>query len=283
MPAVAVAGVEGAVASVYSANNQSHAARDAAKAQTQAAGDANKLQLQMFNQARADNEPFRQNALAAQSEYMQLMGLGAPQQAPQAQGVQANTQGLFTQGTFANNPFDRFAGNRKMAAMDPLREMLPRGPQMLQQPQQQQQQAAAPALTPQQMQQSAFDRFRNTPGYQFGLDEGQKQLESSAAARGGLYSGKTGKDLIKYGVNYSDQYGYAPYMNRLASLAGMGQTVNAQNQQAGMNYANQAGGNLINAGNARASGLQGQANAYSNMAGNLSGIAGWMAGQWGGR
>ena len=142
------------------------------------------------------------------------------------------------------------------------------------------QSAAAPAQTPQQMQQSAFDRFRNTPGYQFGLDEGQKQLQSSAAARGSLYSGKTGKDLIKYGVSYSDQYGYAPYMNRLASLAGMGQTANEQNAQVGMNYANQAGANLINAGNARASGIQNSANAWSSAAGNIAGIAGWMGGQY---
>src|SRR5690606_28052163 len=90
------------------ANKGSKAAKSAANTQAQSAKDANQVQWQMYQQGRADNEPFRQNALTAQNEYMQLMGLGAPQQAPapQPQGLQANTQGLFTQGAFANNPFD---------------------------------------------------------------------------------------------------------------------------------------------------------------------------------
>ena len=128
---------------------------------------------------------------------------------------------------------------------------------------------------------SAFERFRNTPGYQFGLDTGRKQLESSAAARGGLYSGAALKALQQYGNDYADQQGYTPYMNRLASLAGMGQTVNNQNAQLGMNYANQAGANMMNAGNARASGIQGSADAWSNGIGNVVGIGSWLAGQSG--
>lgn len=275
MPAaLAVVGVAG---SIYAANKQSKAATSAANTQAQSAQDANRLQLQMFNQARADNEPFRQNALAANNQLMALLGL-APQQAPQPQPTGVNTQG-FTQGVYANNPLDRRIGNPKLAAMDPLREMLPNAPQILPAPTQQ---AApqTPSMTPQQSQQSAFDLWRSTPGYQFNLDEGRKQLEASAAARGGLYSGQALKALTQYGQNYADRT-YGDYMNRLAGISGIAQTVNAQNQQAGMNYANQAGANLINAGNARASGLLGQANAQSNMVNNLAGIAGWYFGQRG--
>lgn len=275
MPAaLAVVGVAG---SIYAANKQSKAATNAANTQAQSAQDANRLQLQMFNQARADNEPFRQNALAANNQLMALLGL-APQQAPQPQPTGVNTQG-FTQGVYANNPLDRRIGNPKLAAMDPLREMLPNAPQILPAPTQQ---AApqTPSMTPQQSQQSAFDLWRSTPGYQFNLDEGRKQLEASAAARGGLYSGQALKALTQYGQNYADRT-YGDYMNRLAGISGIAQTVNAQNQQAGMNYANQAGANLINAGNARASGLLGQANAQSNMVNNLAGIAGWYFGQRG--
>ena len=47
--------------------------------------------------------------------------------------------------------------------------------------------------------------WRSTPGYQFNLDEGRNQLESSAAARGSLYSGAALKDLTKYGQNYADR------------------------------------------------------------------------------
>ena len=302
MPAaVAVAGLVG---TVYAANKQSKAAKSAAQAQTQAAGDANKLQWQMFQQARQDNEPFRQNALAAQQEYMALMGLGSPQ-TPGAQttpqGTQGvNSQGAYTLGPYANNPFEKFAGGgsgsfdgstmgplmaRNTRIFDPVdRGMAERGgiPRLGQQPPQQAAAPATPAQTPQQLQQSAFDRFRNTPGYQFGLQTGFDQVQASAAARGGLFSGATMKALQKFGNDYADQQGYTPYMNRLASLAGMGQTANAQNAQMGMNYANQAGANLINAGNARASGIQNSANAWSQGIGNAVGIGGWLAGQYDG-
>jgi hypothetical protein len=73
-------------------------------------------------------------------------------------------------------------------------------------------------------QQDAFAMFRNTPGYQFGLDEGAKAVQASAAARGGLNSGATLKALTKFGNDYADQQGYTPYMNRLAALSGMAQT-----------------------------------------------------------
>ena len=141
-----------------------------------------------------------------------LLGL-APQQQGQPQvsgaqpqfGQQTNTQGAYTQGAFANNPFEQFGGGASKtgsmfdgSTMGPLMarnmRMLDRGMSeggLISQPrvQQPQQQAAAPAQTPQQLQQSAFAQWRSTPGYQFNLDEGRKQLESSAAARGGLYSG----------------------------------------------------------------------------------------------
>lgn len=284
MPAAVVAGVVGAVGTAYAAHKKSSAAKDAANTQAQAAGDANRLQLQMFNQARADNEPFRQNALTAQNEYMALLGL-APQQAaqgqPQVSGTQqANSQGPYTQGVYANNPLDRRIGNPKLAAMDPLREMLPNAPTPLLSMTQAQPTQQTPALTPQQSQQAAFDRFRNTPGYQFGLQTGFDQVQASAAARGSLMSGATLKALQRFGNDYADQQGYTPYMNRLASLAGMGQTINSQNAQLGMNYANQAGNNLLNAATARASGLRNSADAWGDAAGDIGGIAGWLAGQY---
>lgn len=79
------------------------------------------------------------------------------------------------------------------------------------------------ASTPGNSQQDAFAMFRNTPGYQFGLDEGAKTVQASAAARGGLNSGATLKALTKFGNDYADQQGYTPYMNRLAALSNMSQ------------------------------------------------------------
>ncbi|MFK5283483.1 hypothetical protein ACI3PL_28310, partial [Lacticaseibacillus paracasei] len=41
--------------------------------------------------------------------------------------------------------------------------------------------------------------FTADPGYAFRMREGQRAIESSAAARGGLLSGGTGKALVNYG------------------------------------------------------------------------------------
>lgn len=62
-------------------------------------------------------------------------------------------------------------------------------------------------------------------------------MQASAAARGGLNSGATLKALTEFGNNYADQQGYTPYMNKLASLAGIGQTATNQTAQAGTQVA----------------------------------------------
>jgi hypothetical protein len=50
--------------------------------------------------------------------------------------------------------------------------------------------------------------WQTDPGYLFRLGEGQKVLENSAAARGGLLSGQTGKALQQYGQNFaSNEFG----------------------------------------------------------------------------
>lgn len=124
--------------------------------------------------------------------------------------------------------------------------------------------APAGGAQPATNQQDAFAAFRATPGYQFGLDEGAKTVQASAAARGGLNSGATLKALTKFGNDYADQQGYTPYMNRLASLADMSQVSTNNTGQLAQNYANQVGNNLQNAGQARAQGIYGSANAWSN-------------------
>lgn len=117
------------------------------------------------------------------------------------------------------------------------------------------------------------------PGYQFGLQQGLDNIQNSAAARGGLYSGAALKGLTRYANDYATtKYGDAwnrlqndttGRWNRLASLAGIGQTATNQTQQAGQNYANQAG--AIGMSNANAQGAAGLANA--NIWGNaLNGV-----------
>jgi len=101
-----------------------------------------------------------------------------------------------------------------------------------------------------------FEFSQDDPSYQFRLQEGQKALEASAAARGGLNSGGTLKALTRYGQGMASteyQAAFERFLadrqqrgNVLGSLAGMGQTATGQQIAAGENYGNRASGNLVN-------------------------------------
>lgn len=118
-----------------------------------------------------------------------------------------------------------------------------------------------------------LDDFTKDPGYDFRLAEGEKGINRSLAARGGLFSGAAGKALSRYNQDFaSNEYwnAYNRYntnqgnkFNRLASLAGIGQSATNQVQQAGQNAANNISSNMIGAGNAQASGIMGIGNAIS--------------------
>jgi hypothetical protein len=122
------------------------------------------------------------------------------------------------------------------------------------------------------------------PGYGFRLREGEKALERMQAARGNLLSG----GAIKAGQRFGQDLASQEYMNAfnraqaqlgtrlgtLGSLYGAGQA--AAQQVAGQ--AGQMGANVGNlmtqAGQARASGYLGQANALNQALGGVSGAFG---------
>lgn len=116
-------------------------------------------------------------------------------------------------------------------------------------------------------------RLQATPGYQFRQREGQRAIEASAAARGGLNSGATLRSLTRYGHDYGTSE-YNNYLNRLSTLFGGAQTATANIGNAGANYANSASNNAINAGNARAGMYQNQADAWGGTIGALGSIWG---------
>ena len=111
------------------------------------------------------------------------------------------------------------------------------------------------------------DAIKGQADYQFGLNEGRNNLENSASARGMTYSGQQAKALTQFGNDYAGSKLNESY-NRLAGIAGIGQQATGSTQTAGSNYANQAGNNLTDMGNARASGYMGQANSWGNAFGN---------------
>jgi len=110
--------------------------------------------------------------------------------------------------------------------------------------------------------------FRQTPGYQFQFNEGVKAIDRGAAARGLLKSGGRLKALERFGQGLADRE-YGDYMNRLAAIAGLGQTATTQTGQFGAQNALAAGQAGIGAATAQANGLTGAASSFNNLAGNL--------------
>lgn len=83
---------------------------------------------------------------------------------------------------------------------------------------------ASAGLSPAELAGERFN-FEADPGYAFRLSEGLKALERSAAARGGLLSGGTGKALSRYGQDLASQeYGNAfqRFQQDRAARAGLG-------------------------------------------------------------
>ena len=136
------------------------------------------------------------------------------------------------------------------------------------------------------------------PGYQFRLSEGLKALDRQAAARGGLISGSALKGAQRFGQDYASQeyqnaynralteyqskvaqsqMGYGRELdaynaamqrsttgyNRLASLAGLGQTSVGQIGSAAGAYGSNVGNILGQSGAAQAAGITGAANAQA--------------------
>lgn len=114
---------------------------------------------------------------------------------------------------------------------------------------------------------------QKTPGYKVNLDAGQRQLNASAAARGGLLSGDAAKDALKYGADYATgQFGTE--RNALLAMAGLGQTA--------VNTGAQVGGQTTNAiTNALQNNAQNLASSYGQKADATAGLWGTITGTFG--
>jgi hypothetical protein len=100
------------------------------------------------------------------------------------------------------------------------------------------------------------------PSYSFRLGEGLKALDRTASARGGLISGGALKAAQRYGQDFASQeFGNA--YNRLASLAGVGQTSATNTGNAASTFGANAGNMMTSGAAARASGYVGGANALT--------------------
>lgn len=284
----------GANAAGNAASTQANAAEQNAQLQAELGQESLGYENYQYQQALANEMPWLQGGANSEATLQYLLGIGGipgqqgartgaqtiPGQTLSIPGVQGavNLPGVSPlQGTAATN----------LGAYGSLMSQYPGG------------QFTAPTL----------EQAQQAPGYQFGLQQGIGALQAGAAANGSLLTGGTQNALDQYAQNYADTnynnvynqalQGYqtnynvwanqqANEFNRLAALAGGGQTAAQQLNSAGLQSAGQVANTLMgtgqgisqqnsNAAAATASGYIGAGNAWggalSGGANNLSQLA----------
>ena len=259
------------------------ASSKASAAQSKAAGKASDAEMAMYNQTREDQAPYRAigNSALAQLGY----GIGVPQS---AQSSALQTEENFDPAAYLRQNPDVASGwdtSNKSVYDHYLMYGQKEGRPFTFMPGAQAQLDQFSGSGPRSNgiglgefnKKFTLSDYQEDPGYKFRLDQGSQALERSAAARGGLLSGGHLKDLTDYQQGVASQeYGNAynrfnndqsSRFNRLAALAGIGQTSNNTMASIGANTASNIGSNLVGAGNAAAAGYVGGANAINSAVG----------------
>lgn len=113
--------------------------------------------------------------------------------------------------------------------------------------------------------------FQASPGYQFAQDEGMRTLNNRLAGMGMTNSGMAQREAMRFGTGLANQE-YGNYWNRLAGLAGVGQTAAGQTADMGQRYGQNAGNTMMGVGSALASG---QTQAASGLMSGANALAGY--------
>lgn len=214
------------------------------------------LKYQIFSeqQARSDLSPYRQSGYQALNAYNRAMGLGQVE-TPQDQNLSVNQIYSGQYGSFGTPQNAYTITPETRAQLQSMGINIPEPP-----PQQ-----AAP------MQDDRYGGFYASPGYQFRMDEGLGALDKSAAARGRLRSGGQNKAITRYAQGIAaDEFG--AYTNRLAQIAGLGQSATSQSASQAVQSGQNIGNSMANLGATRASGYLNTANTVGNVA-NIFGDA----------
>mgnify|MGYP001585493678 CR=1 FL=1 len=266
MPAAAIAGaaVIGAVASNSAASKQAASANKATEGQNQATA-----------RMRADLAPYSDLGQTAINPLWAAMGY---QRVSDPNAVASAQQAIDAyRATAAQNGWDRYQPKEVQRQLDRLQGNLNaarEGPL-----------GADPNSILQQQFQFDPSQLDQTPGYQFALTQGLKNTNNSLAAQGLQLSGAQAKGLSQYATGladqtYGDQYNRAlstfntntqlaqNNVGNLQNLVNVGQNSAAQQGQASVSGAANAGNFQVQSGNAQAAGIMGVGNAAQNGANN---------------
>lgn len=123
--------------------------------------------------------------------------------------------------------------------------------------------------------QTPISNFQASPDYAFRQQQGMQGIEKSASARGGAFSGNALKALAAYNSNLASGE-FSNWWNRQAGLAGVGQSATNATTQAGLYTSGNISNNLLQQGDARASGIVNQSNIWGNALNGLAQGAGYF-------
>lgn len=262
----------GAIAGLAGGLMQASAANKAAKAQTRAADQQVQLYRDIYNDTTERFQPFYDSGTNALAAYNYELGIGPR---PTFGGTAPTITTIEGKGpTTLGDP--RFArggksGDRENAPPPTQTPGMPTrysvNGQMFDT-----MDAAQAYANANKTGGTAYSGYTKTPGYDFRLNQGLDAIQSSAAARGGLYSGAAMRDALKYGQDYATGE-YTNYLARLAGMTDTGVAAAGNQANAGANMGAGVGSALASRGNASAAGAIGMGNAFN---GGLQNVLGYM-------
>ncbi len=281
MPWVAAAAaVVGGVISSDSASSAGNKQADAAK---QSAA----TQKQMFDITNQQQAPYRDAGGAAVTQLRDFLGIGTPKAVnPQSSAILRGDQAFDQKGNYLG----RFGHGDKGGGT--LQEIAPtwgvdqvldeQGNSAWSRPGLETTNQLSPNSGSFLHQFNADDLKTNlAPNYDFMLKQGQGATSNLSNLAGGAFSGNTLKAINDYSQNYASnayQNAFQNYntnqtniYNRLASIAGLGQTAGSNSATGASAFSGGIGDAISAAGTARAAGQVGSANALSGGANNAMG------------
>lgn len=278
----------------------SQAAKSAASSQSSAANDAANAQLQQFNTVNSQQAPYRQAGYSALNQLAFGLGDSSALNPYANKTLINNDQGILSPdwGLYNSDPIYKRAWDNMVNTNQGILQNGPLNDYQVSKLQNQIQSSinSDPAYAQSQQSNSGglgFGQFLHqfntsdlndnlAPNYAFMRDQGLGQLQNASNATGGLLSGNTLQGLNTFAQNYAQnayQQAYQNYnsnqsniFNRLADIAGLGQTANQSTANAGIQSTAAANNYLTSAAAANAAGTVGQANAWSNAANSLGTI-----------
>lgn len=118
----------------------------------------------------------------------------------------------------------------------------------------------------------AYNDWLGSTDYKSTFNSGVDALDTSAANRGGLYSGKTGMDLTRFGQDHMRGY-QRDYQNRLFDISGLGVQAGSALAGMGQDTANSIGQNMMSGARANAGAWGTGTSAFNSMLEGI--IKGW--------